>query len=93
MEEQKKFIAPRREPIKTNGKVSYWEGQQAWSIIRIKQEILKEFPQLKEKSSPVGYQLRFYRDFDQLEKALRKVKKESGVPPLLVWFFKDKTAD
>lgn len=88
--ETKTFISPKRDPIKTNGKVSYWEGQQAWSIIRLKQEILQEFPQLKEKSCPVGYQLRFYREFDELEKALKEIKKTSGVPPVLFWFFKDK---
>lgn len=90
MEEAKKFISPSSNPIKINGKVSYWDAQRAWSIIRIKQEILNEFPQLKDKSCPVGYQLRFYREFEELEKALKEIKKTSGVPPVMFWFFKDK---
>jgi hypothetical protein len=89
-QEIKNFIEPKRNPIKTNGKVSYWDGQRAWSIIRLKKEIINEFPQLKDRSSPVGYQLRFYREFEELEKALKRIKKESGVPPVLFWFFKDK---
>ncbi len=90
MTEEQKFIAPKRNPIKENGKISYWEGQKAWSIIRIKQDILKEFPQLKERRTPFGYQLRFYREFEELEKALKEVKKTQGVPPILMWFFKEK---
>ena len=89
-EETIKFISPKRDSIKANGKISYWEGQKAWSIIRLKQDILKEFSQLKERRTPFGYQLRFYREFEELEKALKDVKKNKGVPPILMWFFKEK---
>jgi hypothetical protein len=88
-EKTRSFISPRRDPIRADGKISYKESQKAWCLIRLKQEILQEFSQLKERSSSFGYQLRFYRNFEELEKAIKEVKKNQGVPPILMWFFKE----
>ncbi len=89
MTNEQKFIAPKRDPIKAVGKISYKESQKAWCLIKLKQEVIQEFSQLKERSSSFGYQLRFYRDFVEMEKALKEVKKNQGVPPVLMWFFKE----
>ena len=44
-----------------------------------KPEIVKEFRQLKEKRSRFSYELLFYRDYEEFEKAVKEIvkKKES----------------
>ena len=85
--ENTKFLKPRKDPIETEGKMVYCEGQRAWSFLRIKGEILSEFPQLRERREKLGYKLLFCRDINELENQFKKIK-EIGVAPLLVWFMK-----
>jgi len=87
--QKQKVLKPTEEPLEMEGKMSYAESQRAWGTIRLKSEILNEFKQLKKRQDKFGYKLMFCRKFDQLEKELRKIKKNIGVPPLLVWFLKE----
>jgi hypothetical protein len=66
----------------------YREAIRAWNTMRIKKEIIEEFPALKERRSSFSYQMLFYRDYYELEKAIRKMKKEKLPPPLLLFFRK-----
>lgn len=89
MEHQSKALTPRS-IINILGKLSYSEGAGAWSILRLKKEIIKEFPQLKEKRSKFSYKMKYFRNFYDLENAIKQMKKDkSSVLPLLVWFYKD----
>ena len=85
----KKPLTPRS-IIKVEGKLSYSESSQAWSIIRFKSELVKEFPQLKEKRSNFTYKLVYYRNIEELEKAIKKLKKDKdGVLPLTMFLCKE----
>ena len=70
--------------------MSVWEvAIKVRGTIHLKSEIFKEFKQLKSRRDKFGYKLMFYREFEQLEKEIGKIKKEIEVPPLLVWFLKE----
>lgn len=72
------------------GKLAYGEGAQAWNILRLKKEILTEFPQLKEKRTPLSYNLAFVKTYDDLLDYIKKMEKENKPLPLLLWFYKTK---
>ena len=89
LKENQKILKPSEEPLEMEGKMSYAESQRAWGTIRLKSKIFNEFKQLKKKREKFGYKLMFCRKFDQLEKEIKKIKKDIGVPPMLVWFVRE----
>lgn len=89
--ENKKPLFPKSN-IEVDGKIIYSEGNQAWNIIKLKKEVLTEFYQLKEKRSKFSYGMAYYRTYAELEKAVRKIKKENKVLPFLVFLYKDSEA-
>ena len=60
---EKRTLTPRR-IIDVEGKLAYAEGFQSWNLLRLKKEIVNEFPQLKEKRSAFSYRLAFFRSFE-----------------------------
>jgi len=65
--------------------MSYSEGRRAWNLIRLKHDLLKEFPQLKERREKFGYKMVMHRSFEDLKKAIEKMEKKGNLP--LVLFF------
>ncbi|MBS3087316.1 hypothetical protein J4226_01865 [Candidatus Pacearchaeota archaeon] len=85
----KKTLVPRTK-VNSEGKIAYSESFQAWNTLKLKKELFSEFPQLKEKRSKFSYELVYYRDSKEFEKAVREmVKGEGGAMPLLLWIFKE----
>lgn len=74
--------------IKVDGRLAYNEGFQAWNTIRLKQQIIAEFPQLKEKRTPFFYNINFVKTYNDLIGLVNKLKKEKKPIPLLLWFYK-----
>jgi len=87
---EEKIIQPVRSEINLKGKLSYSEHIGAWNTIRFKKEFVNEFSQLKEKSSSFGYKMIFYRDYNELEKTIRRLKKMKEPIPVLMFFYKKK---
>ena len=87
MEMNKRTLIPRK-IINIDGKIAYGEGFQSWNLIRLKKEIINEFPQLKEKRSSFSYKLIFHRTFEELLKEIKKLKNEN-VMPMLLWLCKE----
>lgn len=71
------------------GNVSYNEGYGAWNTIRLKKDVLKEFPQLKEKSSRIRYKLVFYKTYEDFNKAIRNMRENNEPLPLLLYFYRE----
>lgn len=82
-----KVLVPRK-ILKVQGKMSYSESLRAWSTLRFKKELVKEFPQLEEKRSKFGYKAVYYRDISEFEKAVKEMKKDGSLP-ILLWMFKE----
>ena len=83
-----KTLQPNRSIIKTEGNLSYGESVQGWNTIRLKKELINEFSALKEKSSKFSYTLTFYRTYEELEKELKKIKREKLPLPMLLFLQK-----
>jgi hypothetical protein len=56
---------------------------------KAKKEIFSEFPQLKEKRSAFSYKMVYYRTFDELEKTVKKLKRDGLALPFLVFLYKN----
>jgi len=75
--------------VEIDGSLYYEEKLGAWSIMRLKADLIHEFNQLKEKRSKIGYRLVFYRNYEEFEKQMKKIVKEKGVLPVLMFFEKE----
>jgi hypothetical protein len=88
---QSQLLRPQKKEISFSGRLSYsWEVR-AWNTIRLKKELVNEFPQLKERRSAFGYKTIFYHDYDKLERFIRKLRRDGEALPILVWLIKEKT--
>jgi len=83
-----KTLVPRK-VLKVKGSLSYNDNRGAWSIIRMKNDILEEFYQLKEKRSKFGYEMIYPRSIEELEEIFKKIKKDGGGMPVLLFFVRD----
>lgn len=83
------ILRPAQETLESKGRLSYSEGSQAWSIIKLKKELLQEFPQLREKRSSFSYRLMLFRSYKKMEKAIKEIQKKEQPLPLLLCFYKE----
>ena len=82
-----KPLSPKK-LIDIQGKIAYAEGFQAWNLIRLKKEIIDEFPQLREKRSSFLYRVVFHRTHEELLKEIKKLR-NYDVMPMLLLLYKD----
>ncbi len=75
-------LTPNKEAVIVDGKLFYSEGHQAWNILRLKKEILHEFPQLRDKTDKFGYKMVVHKNHEEARKALKEID-ENSVPILL----------
>ena len=87
--ENTKYLKPTSEPIELEGQMTYNIDRRAWSDIRLKKEVISQFPQLRERNKKFGYSLMVCKEFKELEKQVKKIKIEKGVTPLLIWFVRE----
>ncbi len=86
--ENKKPLIPRK-VVNSNGMIYYDDKAGAWGIIRLKSEVIKEFYQLQEKLSKFSYKLEYYRTYEELENAIKELKKTNDLPVLLRFYKED----
>ena len=77
------LLGPMRESLRIKGKLSYSESDQAWNLLRLKKEILHEFPYLKNKQGEFIYLMKLHRSHEELRKELDSLQKSSVVPIIL----------
>lgn len=87
-----KILQPTRNILDIKGKIAYGDSSQSWSNIRLKKEIVNEFPALKEKRANFSYNLIFYRSYNELEKAIKKMRRQKVPLPLLLFMIKESEA-
>jgi len=67
----------------------YNESKQAWSNIKLKRELINEFPQLKEKRANFFYELVFCRSYEDFDKTLKELSNGEDVVPMLMFLYKE----
>ena len=80
-----KVLRPRHDILRISGSLSYSEGHRAWNIIRLKHDLLKEFPQLKERREKFSYKMVMHRSFKEIKDAISKIEKEGGTIPIFLF--------
>jgi hypothetical protein len=86
------LLSPTRDVLKIKGKLSYSEGDQAWTILRLKKEILQKYPHLKEKQSNFIYLMKVCDSHEELKQELEQLKKEEDTVPIIFMIGKEKDA-
>ena len=84
----KKPLVPRN-VISVEGKVHYSESNQAWNVIKLKNEFLNEFKQLKEKRSKFSYEMVFGRNEEAMIEALKDIIRDKKLMPILMFLYKE----
>jgi hypothetical protein len=84
------FLSPTRETLRIKGKLSYCESDQAWNLLRLKKEILHEFPHLKNKQGDFIYLMKLHHSYDDLREELDVLQTESPVVPIILFIGKEK---
>ncbi len=84
-----KILQPARKTLEIKGKIVYREADQCWNMLKLKKELISEFPQLKEKRSGFSYQMLFYRTYEEFEKLIKKMKRERLPLPILLYLVKE----
>lgn len=84
------ILSPMREVLKIKGKLSYSEGDQAWTNLRLKKEILQKFPHLREKQSSFMYVMKIYDSHKELKQEIEALEKQSGAIPIIFMIGREK---
>ena len=84
------ILKPVKKIISTKGRLYYSESYASWNSLRFRKEIMQQFPQLKERLAKFTYKMLLHPDYKELEKTIRKVKREKEPLPILLWLVKEK---
>lgn len=85
------ILSPGSRILEINGKLFYNEGSQAWTILRLKKDLLFKFPQLKDKRSSFGYKMIMHDTLESLKTMIKDLEKNGGNIPLLLFFCKEES--
>lgn len=83
------ILSPGSRILEINGKLFYHESSQAWSLLRLKKDLLHKFPQLRDKSSSFGYKMIMHDKIEDLKEMIRNLEKSGGKIPVLLFFCKE----
>ncbi len=83
------MLRPYNDKLDITGHVSYSEDYGAWNVIRLKKDLLNEFPQLKQKTAKILYKLVFYKSHEELKEAIKQMKDNDEPIPILLYFCKE----
>lgn len=85
------ILSPGNQILEIDGKLFYNEGSQAWTILRLKRELVHKFPQLKDKRSNFGYKMIMHDSLESLKTMVKDIEKNGGKIPVLLFFCKEKS--
>lgn len=80
------LLSPGSHILEINGKLFYSEGDRSWNILRLRKEVLHEFPELKKRSSALGYKMIIPKSKENFKKILEGMKESL---PILLFFHKE----
>ncbi len=86
------FLRPVRKTLEVKGKLTYNEGDRAFTNLKIKREFLHEFPHLKDKEEDFEfvYLMKLHRSFDALKKEIEQMEKKADGMPIVLFLGKER---
>lgn len=85
-----KILRPTRKTLEVKGSLYYDEYNRAWSMIRLRKAIIEEYMELKERRASFSYKAVLYQSYEDLEKAIKGMKKEDMPLPIFLFLVKEK---
>jgi len=86
------ILSPIQEIAEVSGDMYYSQGNRAWSIIQLKNDILKKFPILKRRENKFGYKMVIPQNQEEIKKLMSKMQKDPDKIPVLLYFCKKEIA-
>lgn len=83
----KMMLRPNNDVLDIEGNVIYSTNWGAWNTIRLRKDILDQFPQLKDRKLKIGYRLLFYKTYDELLSAVNRIKEKKEAIPILLYLY------
>ena len=87
-QQDNQILRPRHDTLDIDGVISYGESQRVWNTIKLKNNLLTEFPQLFERRKKFGYRMVMHRSYKDLKKAIKTMEANEDVIPILLFFYK-----
>lgn len=81
-------LSPLRQIIEITGPMTYNESAQAWNIIRLRKDILHEFPELKDKRTMFTYKLVIPRSPEAIKQIIEQCLQSQNIVPIFLSFAK-----
>ena len=83
------YIQLHDKPREIEGKLYYHAPTQAWCIIKLKKDIIRELGHLTEKRGSFSYEMKLFNSVHTFEKEVKKIKEKGKAIPILLWIKKD----
>jgi hypothetical protein len=80
------LLKPAKQTLCVKGKMAYSMSSRSWNTIRLKKEIIDEYPQLRNRRFKAKYRMTFYRDPVELFLAVEKIMDNKAELPILLYF-------
>ncbi len=77
--------------FKARGNLYYNPGSRAWSILKLKKDIINTFPKLTKRREKCGYQMVYPHNHTEMVSIVQDIAKKKGNIPVLL-FFEDKSS-
>ena len=85
------LLKPLNSALDVRGSILYSTSHRVWNTIKIKRNIIQEFPSLREKRTKFAYRMVLHRSYQDLEKLIRKMKRTNEAIPILLFLYKEKS--
>ncbi len=79
------IISPEIKELNCYGKFSYDENKRAWSIMKLKKEIIQMFPILKERRNHIGYRMKLFLSLQSFNEYSNKVSSKELPVPIIMY--------
>ncbi len=81
-------IQPCKQIKEYSGKLYYHAPSQAWCLIKLKKELVRELGHLDQKRENFHYRMEFFESKEKFEKAIKNIIKHKKPIPIFLWFKK-----
>jgi hypothetical protein len=77
-----------RKVVDIDGSILYNERAQSWNNIKLRKEIINEFPELSRKRSKFSYNMKLCRNIDEFKEISEEINNGTTIP-ICIWIYQD----
>ena len=80
------ILQPFKQVVISTGSMVYDSSLHAWNTVRLKREIVSEFPELKNRSFKTKYTMTVFHSYELLEREIADIVNKKKPIPVLLFF-------